>query len=349
MNDSTNQRKNSDRGDFNNEEIQRKMSEVIIKSQSRPITPQKPTAVASPRKQSLSDTENADSTLTTSKTTKVVADESANQPRQNSFSLGHTSSDDTTLDDDLFNSKTTATSQEDRPASNRSKKDSLDETRRFGSVSPKPTIPSDATQPVSSRPNSRSSKNDRRSPSVHSTASASAKYDQQQRKSQTSLKSPVPDHDEKGKPANAVVLPASRQGSAVKADQKASSRPSSARKSPTNADVVERPTQQPLDQPKKEPYIDESRLPLIKPGEQLQLPKESVDNERLNSPPPSPGVVKKTVSTNPLLSQDRSRPPSEEKRRNSNTAQDTKSVKSPRGSETGPEQNKDLADQKSTR
>jgi hypothetical protein len=99
--------------------------------------------------------------------------------------------------------------------------------------------------------------------------------------------------------SNETILPASRRESTNNYDQQQTSRPSS---NHTNHFVV-----------------TEESSKLIKPGKQLHIPTKGFDNERINSPPPSPAAgIKSMVLFNPLLGsnligkeQDRSRSPSE--------------------------------------
>ncbi len=114
-------------------------------------------------------------------------------------------------------------------------------------------------------------------------------------------------------PPTAVISPASRRESTNKTDQQPTSRPSSTIKSKFNDNLFESST----NQSNNDFLTTNYQSKLIKPGEQLQIPLNDIDNERINSPPPSP-ITKQTVLKNPLLEnnrtkteQDHSRPPSE--------------------------------------
>ncbi|CAF3956697.1 unnamed protein product [Rotaria sp. Silwood2] len=137
--------------------------------------------------------------------------------------------------------------------------------------------------------------------------------------------SPVNAHDEEQKqtlePSSTATISSSsssRRESTNKLDQQQTSRTSSAVKSKVNDNSSESSTIK-----LNNDFIttnDQSKL--IKPGEQLQIPTNDIDNEQNNSPPPSPSAIKQMISTNPVLEsslvttdQDRSRPPSETNRK----------------------------------
>ena len=97
-------------------------------------------------------------------------------------------------------------------------------------------------------------------------------------------------------PPIAIVSPASRQPSAHKTDQQRleSSRPSTAKNSEQHADNASTSS-------RDRQVTEDEHSKLIKQGEQLQIPTETIDNQRLNSPPPSPSAIEQMFSINPLL------------------------------------------------
>ncbi|CAF0766972.1 unnamed protein product [Rotaria sordida] len=132
------------------------------------------------------------------------------------------------------------------------------------------------------------------------------------------------DHDEEQKqtfePSTVTISSASRRGSTNKIDQQQTSRPSSAIKSKVNDNSSESSTTK----LNNDFTITNEELKLIKPGEQLPIPTNDIDNEQDNSPPPSPSGIKQMITANPVLAsslvttdQDRSRPSSEINRRGS--------------------------------
>ncbi len=111
-------------------------------------------------------------------------------------------------------------------------------------------------------------------------------------------------------PPTAIISPASRRESTNKTDQQQTSRPSSTTKSNS------------FESANNNFLTTNEQSKLIKPGEQLQIPTNDINNERLNSPPPSPSTTKQTGLTSPLLrssfiktDQDNSRPPSQTNRK----------------------------------
>ncbi|CAF0848400.1 unnamed protein product [Rotaria sp. Silwood1] len=134
--------------------------------------------------------------------------------------------------------------------------------------------------------------------------------------------SPLNDHDEEQKqtlePSTATISSASRRENTDKLDQQQSSRSSSAIKSRVNDNSEESSTTK----LNNDFIATNEQSKLIKLGEQLQIPTNDIDNEQINSPPPSPSGIKQIVSTNPVLEsnlvttdQDRSRTPSETNRK----------------------------------
>lgn len=111
-------------------------------------------------------------------------------------------------------------------------------------------------------------------------------------------------------PSATTVSPRSRQGSAKKTEQQPPSRPPTTKKSEENDNFFETST----DISDSEHVITDEQSKLIKPGEQLEIPADNMDNKRLNSPPPSLSTTGQLVSANPLLENDRPEANPEESR-----------------------------------
>ena len=128
---------------------------------------------------------------------------------------------------------------------------------------------------------------------------------------------------QKLEPPIAIISPASRQPSANKSGQQPpGSRPSTAKRSQHSDNSSESST----DRSSHRQRADNERSKLIKLGEQLQLPTDNIDNQRINSPPPSASPKELLVLTNPLLenntsktSPKNSRPGSQSSRKGSTT------------------------------
>jgi hypothetical protein len=128
-------------------------------------------------------------------------------------------------------------------------------------------------------------------------------------------------------PPTAIISPPSRRESTNKNNQQETSRPTSATKIKSDENVVEPSISRPNSNRTRQFSVTDEQLKLIKPGEQLQIPRDDLDNERSNSPPPSSTVIKSLALFNPLLGsslvqneQDRSRPPSETDRKSPTTS-----------------------------
>ncbi|CAF4305472.1 unnamed protein product [Rotaria sp. Silwood2] len=119
-------------------------------------------------------------------------------------------------------------------------------------------------------------------------------------------------------PPTTIISPASRRESTSKNDQQQTSRPTSAIKEKSYDNLIEPSASRPSSSRSHHSAATDEHLKLIKPGEQLQIPTDDFDNERINSPPPSSSDIKSTALTDPSLEnsvaqkeQDHSRPPSE--------------------------------------
>jgi hypothetical protein len=143
--------------------------------------------------------------------------------------------------------------------------------------------------------------------------------------------SPIPSHDNQEKqgltPPTAIVSSPSRRESTNIHDHQQTSRPTSATKVKSDENVVEPSTIRASSSRTHQFSVTDEQAKLITPGEQLQIPKNDLNNERLNSPPPLPTDIKSLALVNPLLGsslvqkeQDHSRPPSETSRKSPTTS-----------------------------
>lgn len=114
----------------------------------------------------------------------------------------------------------------------------------------------------------------------------------------------------------------SRRQSINKNDQQQGSRPTSAIQTKFDDNSYE-PTTSRASSSRTNQFIptdDQSKL--IRPGEQLQIPSDDLDNQRIDSPPPSSTIISGLLLANPLVGsspveneQNQSRPSSETNRK----------------------------------
>jgi hypothetical protein len=156
---------------------------------------------------------------------------------------------------------------------------------------------------------------------------------------------------------SAIISPASRRESENKSDQQERSRPTSAVKSKLDEPSASRPNSN--RQSDFSSTNEQSKL--IKPGEQLQIPTNYIDNALLNSPPPSPSGVKQLTLINPLLENNLNKTEENNSKSSSETNLqhsisnekiidgDVVSSKSRRNSNKSEQQQTNVTDQKATR
>ena len=182
-------------------------------------------------------------------TTPMTKDDLSDQPRPHSFTLEQTRSIESTSDDDFYRPKSIVNDDQHRPSSSHSIQNGLDETRRFGVLSPKVPPSSEPIEmnPSPSRPESRLSK--------HSTSIE-----------------PMSSREDTDRSAAAAPLVFNER--------------SLSRKS-SSTDTFLKST-------------GDTESSLIKPGEQLQIPMDTIDNERNHSPPPVTSGIQDLALINPL-------------------------------------------------
>jgi hypothetical protein len=181
-------------------------------------------------------------------------------------------------------------------------------------------------------------------------------------------RSPTPNDSRKmsinNEPLTKIISPESPRESINKNDQQETSRPINAIKTKLDDDSVEPSGSRPSSSRTSHFITTYEQSKLIKSGEQLQIPTDDFDNERLNSPPPLTTDIKSLVLLNPLLGsnlvqteQDQSRSTSETNRASPTTSTisnekvidgDVLPSKGRRGSDTSQQQLNNI-DQKSTR
>lgn len=243
---------NEDNQDYDDDDIQEKMSGIINDLKSESIVPDDKPLL--PRKSITSNhLDNQESN-----STPIIDDSTTEKPPQPpTRSMSETVLNDQNDKNDNIptlpvQQNESSTEEEDDDDNDRSsnrtpKQNNFDETTRFGTVS----------TDIKQAPLSDELDTDRTKSSRSATPSTNSKL------------------------PNAIVSPPSRRESTNKSDQQ---QPSESAQSSTND---------------FQPTHEQSKL--IKSGEQLQIPTNDINNERINSPPPSPSATKQIVQQNPLL------------------------------------------------
>jgi len=145
-------------------------------------------------------------------------------------------------------------------------------------------------------------------------------------------RSPTPNDSRKvsisNEPPTAIISPGSRRESTNKNDQQQTSRPITAIQTKSDDNSFEPSTSRQSSARTNQFITTDEQSNLIKSGEQLQIPTDDLDNERLNSPSPRlPKNIKSLVLINPLLGnnlvqneQDQTGPSSETNRKSLTTS-----------------------------
>jgi hypothetical protein len=173
---------------------------------------------------------------------------------------------------------------------------------------------------------------------VSNTNEPSASFFTEQSQSPTHLRkddeanqSPILSDDNQQKqifePPTAIISPASRRESTNHTDQQQTSRRESTIKTKFDENSFEPSTSRPNTSRTSQFITTDEQSKLITEGEQLQIPTDDFDNERINSPPPLSPDIKSSAVINPLLGsslvhfeQDHSRPSSETNRTSPTTS-----------------------------
>jgi hypothetical protein len=119
-------------------------------------------------------------------------------------------------------------------------------------------------------------------------------------------RSPTPNDSRKvsisNEPPTAIISPGSRRESTNKNDQQQTSRSITAIQTKSDDNSFEPSTSRQSSARTNQFITTDEQSNLIKSGEQLQIPTDDLNNERLNSPSPRlPKNIKSLVSINPLL------------------------------------------------